>query len=1495
VKTDSRTVRIFLSSTFRDFAEERDLLVRKVFPELRRKCRERQVELVDVDLRWGITEKEAQQGKVLPICLAEIDRSRPFFMGFIGERYGWIPEPEKYDVSLIMEQPWLDEHRGGKSVTELEMLHGVLNNPAMEDRAFFYFRDPKWSQKKGGAYLCEGSAEKEKLEALKNRIRKSGFPVVENYANPEALAEHVKQDLWKLIDDAFPESKVPGALDLERRRHEIYSASRQGMYIGGEKYFAALDEAMAEQPRKPVLVTGASGGGKSALVANWSQSFAAGHPNAVVLEHYLATGADSAEATGMVTRLLKEISRLTGEDLVLEGDPRKALHIFEQWLGKAGAFTQQQGGEFVVVLDGLDKMTGGGGLDWWPRRLPDGVGLVVSCLPGSVFDAIAQRMDWDQVVISPLGRDDCEAFTDRYLGKFRKPLPPELVELILQNSLCGNPLFLRTLLEEMRVFGVHEQLRQRLEHYLASRTIDDLFERVLERIEADNRPDDVRAVLEVLWAAKESFAENELLEISGLPPAVWAPIHIALDDSLIGEGGRLLFGHDYMRKAVEDRYLRSAEARAGIRKRMAEFCEQAMADGRKNISPYVRRHAVEHFVEAEDWDNATAALSDLEFIEARSVAQELPAMLADYAEAANLLPEGEKERETEAARQAELDRYAKEMVEYSAAWTRIREGAGKAEPPLPRTVESVPLWTEEEIAAERLRVTKTPNRRDIVKAFRVFVATNSYPLQVCSTQEGFVANLARNDAPAGPVNKSGEELLRQFTCTKILRQFVPGDIYNPLPACVAVLEGRANKLRYAALTYDGRRCISGGDKMLFGWDVQTGQCLHLFKGHTDSINCFALSPDGRRFVSGGADNSLRLWDVQTGQCLYALEGHVSGVNAVSLATDGRFAVSGSADQTLRVWDLDTGVCQNVLRGHNAEVHTVVLSRDGRLAVSGGEDGEICVWDIPNGRCLRTIKVHTEEVSALVVSADGRRALSGCDDGTLFVWDTKSGARLHFLVGHTGSIYSVVLSADGRRAVSTSGDNTLRIWDILNGKCLNVLSGHNWHIIAVSLAADARRAISASLDQTLRVWDMESGQCLRILEGHTDMVNCVDFSADGRRAVSASLDQTLRVWDIECGLCLKTTEKHTKEVSQIILNADGRRAVSISSDQTLRVWSSDTGHCLHALEGHTHYISSADLTTDGGRAVSASWDQTLRVWDMESGLCIHVLEGHTGWVNIVVLSADGRRVVSAGWDQTLRVWDMESGRCLNVLEGHRKPVASVVISADGRRAVSGGGEMLGVGDSSFKVWDLESGQCTHLLEGHKDDATTIVLIGDGRQAISGSRDGTLRMWDLESGLCLKSMSGHIGSVNAVIPSSDEGRVISASEDKTLRVWDLASGQCIHVLKGHTSSVFAVSLSEDGNRAISASKDNTLRIWHLKSGRCLHKLDAIGDTFECDGVRAISCAGDKALRIWDLGSGRCLQALSLRGAKVIKIIPHYSKIVIGFADGRMEFFHIDSLES
>ena len=49
-----RTVRVFISSTFKDMQAERDHLVRFVFPKLRKELLHRRIHLIDVDRRWGV-------------------------------------------------------------------------------------------------------------------------------------------------------------------------------------------------------------------------------------------------------------------------------------------------------------------------------------------------------------------------------------------------------------------------------------------------------------------------------------------------------------------------------------------------------------------------------------------------------------------------------------------------------------------------------------------------------------------------------------------------------------------------------------------------------------------------------------------------------------------------------------------------------------------------------------------------------------------------------------------------------------------------------------------------------------------------------------------------------------------------------------------------------------------------------------------------------------------------------------------------------------------------------------------------------------------------------------------------------------------------------------------------------------------------------------------------------------------------------------------------
>ena len=121
-----RSIRVFVSSTFRDMHAEREVLVKQVFPQLRRMCEQRGVAWSEVDLRWGVTDEQKAEGAVLPICLAEIDRSRPYFIGLLGQRYGWVPE--EIPDGLTEQLPWLGS-LPGTSVTEMEILHGVLNDP----------------------------------------------------------------------------------------------------------------------------------------------------------------------------------------------------------------------------------------------------------------------------------------------------------------------------------------------------------------------------------------------------------------------------------------------------------------------------------------------------------------------------------------------------------------------------------------------------------------------------------------------------------------------------------------------------------------------------------------------------------------------------------------------------------------------------------------------------------------------------------------------------------------------------------------------------------------------------------------------------------------------------------------------------------------------------------------------------------------------------------------------------------------------------------------------------------------------------------------------------------------------------------------------------------------------------------------------------------------------------------------------------------------------
>ena len=612
----SRVVRVFVSSTFRDMQAERDELVLRVFPQLRKLCDERSVVFTDVDLRWGITEEQSAEGQVLPICLAEIDRCRPFFIGLLGNRYGWVPE--SFPPELLKEQSWLAEVQDKKkSVTELEILHGVLNNPDMSNRACFYFRDPSSTV----AADVEGvTDDREKLDALKQLIRNSKLAVRENYADAEAVGQMILADLTRVINQEFPPGSQPTALQRQAAEHESFARSRTvrqvgerqvGCYIGRQEYFDRIDaHVSADGP--PLVVLGESGMGKSALLANWAERYRQSHPGDQVLLHFVGATADSADWAAMLRRILGELQRRFGSELEIPDNADALRAAFANALHMTAAR-----GRLVLVIDALNQLDdrdGAPDLVWLPPGIPQNVRLIVSTLAGRPLVDLEKRA-WPMLKIEPLTADERRRLICEYFSQYAKQLSDERIERIVGCRQAANPLFLRALLEELRVFGTYEQLDERIDYYLDAATVGDLYERILQRWEDDyerDRPGLVREAMSLLWAARRGLSEMELLDRLGengqpLPRAHWSPLLLAAEQSLTSRGGLIGFFHDYLRQAVRDRYLASESDRRRAHLRLADCFASDHTDPRSiEELPW-------QLCEARSWQRLSELLADLPF------------------------------------------------------------------------------------------------------------------------------------------------------------------------------------------------------------------------------------------------------------------------------------------------------------------------------------------------------------------------------------------------------------------------------------------------------------------------------------------------------------------------------------------------------------------------------------------------------------------------------------------------------------------------------------------------------------------------------------------------------------------------------------------------------------------------------------------------------------------------------------------------------------------
>ena len=538
----NRQLRIFVSSTFNDMRQERNVLLEKVFPMVAAYCHRRKIEFVGVDLRWGVSEEQSKRGETVAICMAEIDHCRPLFMGMIGQRYGWIPAGS--DVS----------------VTEQEMLYGALDAPE-DTEAFFYLRDPALTEA-----LCGPFEPEPRLDDLKDRVRRSGFRVMDGYRTLDEFGRRVYEDLIAAVDRLTLGVEEPSPLEALRNDHLFLARRCAAGFVDRPEEMAELN-ALAGCGGL-TLLTGETGVGKTAMLAKWVLDNV-GREDAYTFAYFVGSAADKGWEQ-LARQLVGELCLRFGFQQPPTDDREALRRAVCQTLSMAA-----RNGRVLLALDQLDALAldDGFGLSWLPEALPEGVAVVASLDEGEALTRLRRRPH-RELELRLLSADAVCRVAESYLSVHSKTLSLRQMAALRESEQARNPLYLITLLNEIRHVGRHNLLTEQLADYLACDGVEALFDRVLARLDRDydEGGDGLsRRLLTLLEASRGGLTEGELLPLLGdVPFARFAPLRLALEGVTAVSGGALHVAVPQFSRAVRRHY--------GLTDRDFEECRRRMAD-----------------------------------------------------------------------------------------------------------------------------------------------------------------------------------------------------------------------------------------------------------------------------------------------------------------------------------------------------------------------------------------------------------------------------------------------------------------------------------------------------------------------------------------------------------------------------------------------------------------------------------------------------------------------------------------------------------------------------------------------------------------------------------------------------------------------------------------------------------------------------------------------------------------------------------------------------
>lgn len=326
----------------------------------------------------------------------------------------------------------------------------------------------------------------------------------------------------------------------------------------------------------------------------------------------------------------------------------------------------------------------------------------------------------------------------------------------------------------------------------------------------------------------------------------------------------------------------------------------------------------------------------------------------------------------------------------------------------------------------------------------------------------------------------------------------------------------------------GLLLAGSSDHVVREWDIDTGNCKHLFCGPVTGTWHARFINDDKQLVVVGSHPDVKIYSTETGHCVAALKGHTDMVCGLAVNSNNKRFVTGSYDATLRIWDSDTCQCiQQVDTAQQIQLG-VAINTTGSLVAGAGVDGIARIWRVDTGDQVSTFHCDSLPLRIVRFSNDGNHLYCAGKAGVIHIWNVNTGVLTNRLEAHDALIYAIEFSGDQTLMASSSEDRTVKLWRVNDHKLVYSLTGHQQAIRPLLFDQSNRYCYSGSFEPTIKRWDIHTGHCVAtFIGGHDDRIRGLSLNGDGTLLASAGRDGKICFWDTGSGK-LKATLHHVNE-------------------------------------------------------------------------------------------------------------------------------------------------------------------------------------------------------------------------------------------------------------------------------------------------------------------------------------------------------------------------------